>query len=51
MKYYKVHYTNTYDEINLTNFEIVDDYTQALDVLEDYNSNPYYINVYIEEVK
>ena len=49
MKYYKIHYTNTYDEVNAYNFEIVDDCTQAVDALQDYNDNPYYTNVYITE--
>lgn len=51
MKYYKIHYTNTYDEINTYNFEIIDEYSQALDAIEDYNDNPYYVNVYITEVE
>ena len=49
MTYYKIHYTDIYDEINACNFDIADDYMQALDALEDYNNNPYYINVYITE--
>lgn len=51
MTYYKIHYTNIYDEVNAYNFEIVDDYYQMLEVSEYYYNNPYYTDVYITEVK
>lgn len=49
MKYYKIHYTNTYDEVNAYNFDIVADYYQMLEVSEYYYDNPYYTDVYITE--
>lgn len=51
MKYYKIHYTNIYDEVNGVDFDIADDYMQMLDISEYYYNNVYYTNVYVTEVE